>query len=107
MRSKNRTWLTSFCLLASGLFLLVTPATRAQLQFSGPINYPVGTAPGPVALGDFNGDGKQDMAVLNLGSGNVSILLGNGDGTFRMRLISLPVARRLSEKEAVQKPVSS
>ncbi|MBZ5700809.1 MAG: FG-GAP-like repeat-containing protein [Acidobacteriia bacterium] len=39
---------------------------------------------GPVALGtaDFNGDGKADLAVVNRTSNNVSILLGNGDGTF-------------------------
>ena len=30
--------------------------------------------------GDFNGDGKADLAVATLGS--VVILLGNGDGTF-------------------------
>ena len=29
-----------------------------------------------VAIGDFNGDGKQDLAVANLGSGTVSIRLG-------------------------------
>lgn len=84
MRSMNRMWLTGFCLLASSLVLLMVPAARAQLQFSGPTNYPVGTAPvWPIAVGDFNGDGKQDMAVVNRGSGNVSILLGNGDGTFQ------------------------
>src|SRR5439155_12023364 len=35
-----------------------------------------------VALGDFNGDGKSDLAVANLSSNNVSILLGTGTGTF-------------------------
>jgi len=34
-----------------------------------------------VASGDFNGDGRLDLAVLD--SGGLSILLGNGDGTFR------------------------
>jgi len=38
-------------------------------------------------VGDFNGDGIQDLAVANAGSpidlGNVSVLLGNGDGTFQ------------------------
>jgi hypothetical protein len=36
-----------------------------------------------VALGDFNGDGKLDLAVTNPGSDQVSILLGNGDGIFQ------------------------
>jgi len=34
-----------------------------------------------VAVGDFNGDGKLDLAVVNSGH-NVAVLLGNGDGTF-------------------------
>lgn len=36
-------------------------------------------------IGDFNGDGIQDLAVINGSSGNsntVAILFGNGDGTF-------------------------
>jgi len=36
-----------------------------------------------VVVADFNGDGKPDLAVLNTGSANVSILLGKGDGTFQ------------------------
>jgi hypothetical protein len=35
-----------------------------------------------VAVGDFNGDGKQDLAVANRVSNDVSILLGNGMGGF-------------------------
>ena len=34
-------------------------------------------------MGDFNGDGKPDLAVANLDSDTVTILLGNGDGTFK------------------------
>jgi hypothetical protein len=36
-----------------------------------------------VVAGDFNGDGKPDLAVANQGSGEVSVLLGKGDGTFQ------------------------
>ncbi len=34
-----------------------------------------------IAAGDFNGDGKQDLAVVD-GYQTVSVFLGNGDGTF-------------------------
>jgi hypothetical protein len=43
---------------------------------------PVGVNPSRIGVGDFNGDGKLDFAVTNNGSFAVSILLGNGDGTF-------------------------
>ena len=43
-----------------------------------------GSHPSYVAVGDFNGDGKLDVAVANgTGTTTVSILLGNGDGTFQ------------------------
>jgi uncharacterized repeat protein (TIGR01451 family) len=43
----------------------------------------VGTSPAAVVVADFNSDGKPDIAVANSGSGNVNILLNNGDGTFK------------------------
>ena len=45
----------------------------------------VGRYPESVAVGDFNGDGKLDLAVANYGDNTVSILLGNGDGTFSLK----------------------
>ena len=37
-----------------------------------------------MALGDFNGDGKLDLATANWGSSTVSLLLGNGKGHFSL-----------------------
>jgi uncharacterized protein (UPF0548 family) len=52
-----------------------------SFAFAG--HFAVGLAPYSVAVGDFNGDGKPDLAVANDGSNSVSVLLGNGDGTFK------------------------
>jgi len=55
--------------------------------FQPPVEYAVGlqsTHVSPnMAVGDFNSDGKPDLAVTNLGANTVSILLNNGDGTFQ------------------------
>jgi len=42
-----------------------------------------GSFPESIAVGDFNGDGKLDVAVAHFKSNNVTVLLGNGDGTFQ------------------------
>jgi len=41
------------------------------------------TDPDSIVVGDFNGDGIPDLAVANYATGTVSVLLGNGDGTFQ------------------------
>ena len=48
-----------------------------------PLNFAAGSAPSSLAVGDFNGDQVPDLAVANGGSDSVSVLLANGDGTFR------------------------
>ena len=57
--------------------------------FQDAINYPVEGSPQGLAVADLNHDGKIDLAVANecghdpaCRQGTVSILLGNGDGTF-------------------------
>ena len=56
---------------------------RCLLSFSPAVNYPVGANPQAVVTGDFNGDGRLDLAVANSSSNTVSILLGNANGTFQ------------------------
>ncbi|MCU1237737.1 MAG: Alkaline phosphatase [Candidatus Solibacter sp.] len=51
--------------------------------FQGPRNFSTGTDPSAIAVGDFNGDGKLDVAVSNGAANSLSILLGNGDGTLQ------------------------
>ncbi|HEY1615173.1 MAG TPA: VCBS repeat-containing protein [Rhizomicrobium sp.] len=54
--------------------------------FASHIDYPTGSSPAVVVTGDFNSDGKVDLATANYNSGqtgSVSVLLGNGDGTFQ------------------------
>jgi hypothetical protein len=42
-----------------------------------------GLNPATVAAADLNGDGRMDLVVAGLVSGAVSVLFGNGDGSFR------------------------
>jgi len=44
--------------------------------------FKVGSDPQSVAVGDFNKDGKPDLAVANFNDGTITVLLGNGSGGF-------------------------
>ena len=50
------------------------------------VTYAAGTNPPAIAVADFNGDGIPDLAVLNGGSNNIRVLLGNGNGRFQTQV---------------------
>jgi hypothetical protein len=63
--------------------LLGTAASQSGPRlFQGAAYFHAGPQPFHVVVTDFNGDGKQDLAVANTTGGGVSVMLGVGDGTF-------------------------
>jgi uncharacterized protein (TIGR03437 family) len=68
---------------------VVVATANPDFSLRSAAGYPVGANPQAVVAGDFNGDGKHDVAVVYFGPlnnsapGGVSLLLGNGDGTLQ------------------------
>ncbi len=65
-----------------GVLLNTGPTIPSPVNFGAPINFAAGLAPRDIVTGDFNGDGKLDLAVAASGEDSVKIFLGVGNGTF-------------------------
>lgn len=65
-----------------GLLVGRAAAQCTTPRFAGATNFTAGDMPRAVTTGDFNADGRLDLAVANSGSNNVSILMNNGLGSF-------------------------
>ena len=83
----RRSW--NLVVVATSLFLLVASGCTKQDPYTPPdllyyfASYKVGKNPTTVTPIDVNQDGLTDLLTTNIGSDTLSILLGNGDGTFR------------------------
>src|SRR6267378_907094 len=88
-KEKSRVLAELWLLVATALLFSSTvssPALAQTVSFNARLDFAVEARPIFVAVGDFNGDRVQDLAVANRDSASVSVLLGNGDGTFRAPL---------------------
>jgi hypothetical protein len=89
-------WSYLVCLLSALAWVLTwgsAPVSAGRdcglVNFNAAPTFAAGPAPNFVAAGDFNGDGRPDLAVSNGGFGlagtrDIAIMLGEGGGNFRV-----------------------
>src|SRR4029079_9060396 len=62
------------------------PSFVTAPTFATGVSSSTGRSPFAVAVGDFTSDGKIDVVTANQGSDDISLLRGNGNGTFQIPL---------------------
>jgi hypothetical protein len=87
----------SVCSSAANLGVASVLLGNGDGTFKAPTHNNVGYCPNSLSIADYNGDGKLDVAVTNGGLaygnyyyGTVSLLFGNGDGSFQSE-VTTPV----------------
>ena len=80
--SRSVWWFGLSLWVLGSLVLASTVYAQSSALFLARRDFQVGTDPHSVTAGDFNGDGRLDLATANWRDNSVSILLRQGDGTF-------------------------
>src|SRR5438270_11955593 len=80
----KRLHLPMAAVLAACLWTAAPSFSQCNVSFTQAPNSPiaVGSNPNNTGIGDFNSDGKLDLAITNNSSNSVSVLLGSGSGSF-------------------------
>ena len=88
----------SFYNPANGTFFAVGTVSVLQGNGDGTFapggTFSVGIGPASLAVGDFNNDGNLDVVVANSGDNTVSVLLGEGKGSFQTATPESGIANR-------------
>ena len=65
------------------------PPPPPAVSYAAPVSISsAGTHAGSLAIADFNGDGKLDIAVSNFSSNTIAVFLNQGSGTFAAPIIN-------------------
>lgn len=79
----------------SGVSILVNETERAAagIRYRFAMHQDIGAEPNGIVTGDFNRDGRLDLATANVGDGSLSILLADGvsAGVLHFSTLALPV----------------
>lgn len=68
------------------LTLSIKTIYAAFISYDPAVNYATGDNARGIAIGDFDGDNKPDIATANSSSNNISILINNGDATYKEKV---------------------
>jgi uncharacterized repeat protein (TIGR01451 family) len=81
--------------------LAAAPAGAVQHLDSAPLMPVTRLATGPVVLGDFNGDGRRDVAYALHNPTGVAVTLGNGQGGYGVPVVSQVATSTFSTAEGI------
>lgn len=68
--------------VAGSIILVIPQSVHADTYFLSPVTISGPSAVSDITTGDFNQDGKRDVASVSEADGSFSVAFGNGDGTF-------------------------